>query len=521
VGLGEALPPLEPTQEGLGEALPPLEPFISQSRIDNVPTIEIPPIDLTVITQLLIVFGAAIVLLVLDLFVADKRITAYGALAATVAAALAGVPLWGSELSTFSNKIALDNFGLALNWIFLLITALSIVIAIDYLPRHGIEKGEFYVMLLFATGGMMLLGQGTDLIVLFLGLELLSITLYVLVGFAYPRLSSEEAAMKYLLIGAFATGFLVFGIALVYGAAGDTNLAAINEFLSRQTLVGENYAYLLAGTALVVVGLGYKLSLVPFHMWTPDVYQGAPTPVTAFMSVGAKAAAIGGLIRFLLVALPTQSALWVPAIGALTAATLIIGNVGALAQRNVKRMLAYSSIGQAGYILLGLLAASTAGVQATLFYLLAYSLTNIAAFAVLIALEQRGEEAWDMADLAGLWRRRPFLAVAMALAMFSLAGVPPTIGFWAKLYVFSAAWQAGLGALVLVGVVVSAVGAFYYLRIVAQMFMSDPVREVVPASDRLLRIGLGIATVAILLLGLIPTPVVELVQRSVIAGVGP
>ncbi|MEN9938897.1 MAG: hypothetical protein RLZZ387_5476 [Chloroflexota bacterium] len=485
-------------------------------------TIQIPTIDFSVVLQMVIVFAWGAGLLLVDLFIPQdrKRLTGYLAIVGVAVAAAAGIPLWGISASTFSDKVVLDTFGLSLNWIFLLIAALTIAISIDYLQRQGIERGEYHVLVLFATGGMMLLSQGTDLIVLFLGLELLSITLYVLAGFAYPRLSSEESAMKYLLIGAFATGFLVFGIALVYGATGATNLVAINEYLSRQTLVGENYAYLLAGTALVIIGFGYKISLVPFHMWTPDVYQGAPTPVTAFMSVGSKAAAFGGLMRFLFTAVPTQAAVWVPAIGALAAATMIVGNVAAISQRNVKRMLAYSSVGQAGYILLGVLAANQAGAQATLFYLLAYALTNLAAFAVLIALEQRGDETWDMSDLAGLWGRRPLLAVAMALAMFSLAGVPPTVGFWAKLYVFTAAWQAGLGILTIVGVVVSAIGAFYYLRIVAQMFMSEPAREITPVNDRLLGIGVGVAAAAILVLGVIPTPVVELVQRSVLAAAG-
>ncbi|HWQ15737.1 MAG TPA: NADH-quinone oxidoreductase subunit N [Roseiflexaceae bacterium] len=484
-----------------------------------MPDIQIPQIDLRVVLQLLIVCAWAVGLLVVDLFVpaGRKRITGYLAILGTLVAAFAGIPLWGSSGSTFNGTIALDTFGLALNWIFLLTSALAIVIALDYLPRQGIERGEFYVLVLFATAGMMLLGQGSDLIVLFLGLELLSITLYVLAGFAYPRLSSEEAAMKYLLTGAFATGFLVFGIALVYGATGSTVLAEISAALQRQPLAAENYAYLLAGTALVVVGFGYKVSLVPFHMWTPDVYQGAPTPVTAFMSVGSKAAAFAGLLRFLLTAVETQRDIWAPGVGALAAATLIVGNIAALTQRNVKRMLAYSSVGQAGYILLGVLAGSANGVQATLFYLLAYALTNLAAFAVLVALEQRGEEAWDMADLAGLWGRRPLLAVPMALAMFSLAGVPPTAGFWAKWYVFLAAWQVGLEPLVLVGVVVSAIGAFYYLRVVAQMFMSAPARPVTTTTDRALAVGVGLAAAAILLLGVVPSPVIDLVQRSVLA----
>jgi NADH-quinone oxidoreductase subunit N len=484
-----------------------------------MPEIQIPPIDLSVVSQLAIVFGWAVALLLIDLFLprGSKNLTAYLALLGVAVAAAAGIPLWGTSATTFSGKIALDSFALTLNWIFLAIAALTILISPDYLRRHGIERGEYYVLILLATGGMMLLGQGTDLIVLFLGLELLSITLYVLAGFAYARLSSEEAAMKYLLIGAFATGFLVFGIALVYGAVGQTSLAAIDEFLRRETLVAENYAYLLAGTALVVIGLGYKISIVPFHMWTPDVYQGAPTPVTAFMSVGSKAAAFGGLARFLLTAVDTQAAVWVPAVGALAAATMIVGNVAALSQRNVKRMLAYSSIGQAGYILLGILARNEAGMQGLLFYLLAYALTNLAAFAVLIALEQRGEEAWDMGNLAGLWGRRPLLAVAMALAMFSLAGVPPTAGFWAKVYVFTAAWQAGLGILALVGVVVSAIGAYYYLRIIAQMFMSEPTREIVASRDRVLAVGTGLAAALILLLGIVPAPVMDVVQRSMIA----
>ncbi|HEU5088108.1 MAG TPA: NADH-quinone oxidoreductase subunit N, partial [Roseiflexaceae bacterium] len=345
---------------------------------------------------------------------------------------------------------------------------------VDYLPRHGIERGEFYPLMMFATTGMMLLAQGGDLIVLFLGLEMLSICLYVLAGFAYPRLSSEESAMKYLLIGAFAAGFLVFGIALLYGATGTSSLGGINDVLTRQTLVAESTTFLLAGSALVLVGFGYKISMAPFHMWTPDVYEGAPTPVTAFMSVGAKVAGFAALTRFLVVALPTQQAVWVPIIGALAALTMVLGNVGAVVQRNVKRMLAYSSIGHAGYMLLAVLAPQGRGVEALLFYMLAYTLTNLGAFAVLIALEQRGEAAWDLNDLAGLWSRRPWLAVAMTLCMLSLAGVPLTAGFFGKLYVFTAIWEAGQAWLAIVGVITSAIAAFFYLRIIAQMFMSEP-----------------------------------------------
>jgi NADH-quinone oxidoreductase subunit N len=493
----------------------------------------IPTPDLTVVLQLLIVFGWASVLLLIDLFVPRdrKRLTGYLALAGLIAAAVAGIPFWGSNTSTFNNMIALDNYSLVLNWIFLIAAGITICISLDYLPRQGIERSEYYTMILFATGGMMLLAQGTDLIVLFLGLELLSITLYVLAGFAYPRLSSEEAAMKYLLIGAFGAGFLVFGIALIYGATVTSNLSAIGQAVGQGggAQQFDEFTFLLVGSALVIVGFGYKISMAPFHMWTPDVYEGSPTPVAAFMSVGSKSAGFAALTRFLLLALVSQRAIWLPVLAALAAITMIVGNVSAIAQSNVKRMLAYSSIGHAGYILLGVLAAGVPsegnrGVEGFLFYLLAYTLTNLGAFAVLIALEQRGEAAWDLSDFAGLWGRRPLLAVAMALCMFSLAGVPPTVGFWGKFYVFTAAWQAGampegwpLPWLVIVGVITSAIAAFFYLRIVVQMFMRDPVREVRPNSDRGLTIGIGLAALGILVLGVIPTPVIDLVQQSGLA----
>ncbi len=488
---------------------------------DQIPP---PSIDYGVTLQLLIVFGWATLLLLIDLIISanNKRLTGYLSLAGVVAAAVAGIPLWGTNGSTFNNMLVLDNFALTLNWIFLLSTAITILISLDYLPRHGIERGEYYSLLLFATGGMMLLAQGSDLIVLFLGLELLSITLYVLAGFAYPRLTSEEAAMKYLLIGAFAAGFLVFGIALLYGATGTSNLAEIGAKLSGPGLPADDVAFMLAGAALVIIGFGYKISMAPFHMWTPDVYEGSPTPVAAFMSVGAKGAGFAALARLLLQALGSQHATWALILAILAAVTMVIGNLSAVAQSNVKRMLAYSSIGHAGYILMGVLAAGTPaaasrGVEGFLFYLMAYALTNLGAFAVLIALEQRGEAAWDLSDFAGLWSRQPFLAVAMALCMFSLAGVPPTAGFWGKFYVFTAAWQSDLQWLAIVGVITSAIAAFFYLRIVVQMFMRDVAREAQPSRDRGLALGIGLAALGVIVLGIVPAPLIDLVQQSVLA----
>ncbi|MFQ3632316.1 NADH-quinone oxidoreductase subunit N [Roseiflexus sp.] len=491
--------------------------------------ITIPPIDWRVAAQLGIIFGWASALLVIALFVprSRTRIVGYLAIAGAIVAAAAGVPLWGVTAETFSGMLRLDAYSLTLNWLFLAAATITIVLSLDYLPRQGIERSEYYVLVLFATGGMMLLAQGSDLIILFLGLELLSIVLYVLTGFAYPRNASEEAGMKYLLIGAFAGGFVVFGIALLYGATGSMNLRAIGEILVQQTLTLEERTYLLAGAALVVVGFGYKIAMAPFHMWAPDVYEGAPTPIAGLLSVGSKAAGFAALLRFLVEALAVEWQIWAPVLAALAIATLAAGNIGALTQRNVKRMLAYSSIGHAGYILFGVIAAGAPGgvagqrgVEGVLLYLIAYTFTNLGAFGVLIALEHRGEAAWDMSDLAGLWNRRPWLAVAMAVCMLSLAGVPPTGGFWGKFYVFTAAWLAGMGWITVIGVIIAAIAAFYYLRIIVQMFMAEPAREAPLPMDRALRVGLALATLGVLILGFLPTPAIDLVQRVALAAAG-
>lgn len=485
---------------------------------------QIPTVDISVVLQLAVVFGWATVLLLVDLFVPpdQKRITGYLALAGLVVAAVAGIPTWGLVRTSFADMITIDTYALTLNYLYLAVAAITILLSINYLPRHGIEKGEYYILILLAVGGMMLLSQGVDLIVIFLGLELLSITLYVLTGFAYPRLSSEEAAMKYLLIGAFAAGFLVFGIALVYGATGTSNLARINTALAPGNLLAEDNLLMLGGAALLTVGLSYKIAMAPFHMWTPDVYEGSPTPVAAFMSVGTKAAGFAALTRVLVEGFQPISSIWVPAIAVLAGVTMLVGNITAVAQTNVKRMLAYSSIGHAGYILMGTLAAGFAasinrGIESMLFYLVAYAFTNLATFAVLMTLEQRGEEAWNLNDFAGLYQRNPWLATAMLICLSSLAGVPPTAGFVAKFFVFSAAWQAGLYTLALVAVVTSAVAAFYYLRIVVLMFMNAPTREVEPVVDRSLGVGLGIATALTLLLGILPAPIINVVQQAVLA----
>ncbi|NJN16136.1 MAG: NADH-quinone oxidoreductase subunit N [Oscillochloris sp.] len=481
--------------------------------------IVIPPVNLALIAPLLTVVAWATVLLLVDVFAIptnNKKLTGYLAIAGLIVAGLVAIPLWNLPPdSTFSGMVRHDPYALTLTWIFLVVGIISIIMALDYLPRQGIEQGEFYALVMFAVGGMILMAQSADLIVLFLALETLSITLYILTGFAYPRLTSEEAAMKYLILGAFAAGFFVYGIALIFGATGTTNLTAIGEVALQ--VVGGDPTLLLLGAGMVLIAFAFKVALVPFHMWTPDVYEGSPTPVAAFMSVGTKGAALAALLRIFTEALGPLETLWLPVLSGLAALTMIVGNLGALAQLNVKRMLAYSSVGHAGYILLGVIVASDRGAQSFLFYMLAYALTNLGAFAVVIALEQRGELAWSLDDFNGLFQRRPMLAVAMAVFMFSLAGVPPTAGFMAKFYVFTAAYEGGLGWLALIGVLTSAVAAFFYLRVVVRMFMQEPLRDVDPELNRGLSFDIGLTAIATMLIGLIPTPVIFLVERSLVA----
>lgn len=483
-------------------------------------SIQIPPVDLTLIAPLLTITAWAIVLLLVDAFLIPderKKLTGYLALAGLAVTAVVALPLWNVDGSTFSDMVVLDRYGLTLTWLFLLIGALTIAMALDYLPRHDIEQGEFYPLILFAVASMILLAQATDLIVIFLGIELLSLTLYILTGFAYPRVTSEEAGMKYLIMGAFAAGFFVYGIALIYGATGTTNLAAIGAHLAAQPFVLNEQILLLAGVALLLITFGFKIALVPFHMWTPDVYEGSPTPVAAFMSVGTKAAALAALLRILNSALPLAHEFWLPVLSVLAAVTMLVGNLGALTQTNVKRMLAYSSVSHAGYVLLGVIVATERGAEAFLFYMLAYALTNLGAFAVVVALEQRGESAWSLDDFSGLFQRQPLLAIAMAIFMFSLAGVPPTAGFIAKFYVFTAAYEGGLGWLALIGLLTSALAVYFYLRIVLRMFTREPERSFEPALDRGLKVDIALAAALTLLIGLIPMPLVSLVERSLFA----
>lgn len=410
-----------------------------------------------------------------------------------------------SGLSGFNGTVSGDYFSLLFQGLIIIVAALGVLLSQRYVEDKGINYGEYYALLLFSTSGAMLMAAARELILIFIGLEILSIALYVLSGFARTEERSEEAAVKYFLLGAFSSGFFLYGIALIYGGTGTTYLPEI----ARAPHAALTNTYTVAGIALLLVGLGFKAAIVPFHSWTPDVYQGAPTSVTAFMSAAAKAGAFAALIRVLTVVLPIQ-AVWHDIVWVLAAATMIVGNVVALWQSDIKRMLAYSSIAHAGYILVGVLAANAAGSAAVLYYILVYTFMNLGAFGVVILLARPGKELTSVQDLDGLSRSHPFAAVLMAIFMFSLAGIPPAAGFFGKLFLFQAAIQAHLYGLTVLGFLASVVGAYYYLRIVARMWMVAPEREIGPLSwSPGTQTAIVVSAVLTILLFLIPTPLMR------------
>jgi NADH-quinone oxidoreductase subunit N len=398
--------------------------------------------------------------------------------------------LWDGPAASFQGMLAMDGFALFLNAVIGAAAVLVLLLSVGYLPRQGVVTGEYYALALFATVGMMLMAAGTDLLVIFLALELMSLSLYVLAGSFRARSEGNEAALKYFLLGAFASGFFLYGIALLYGATGTTNLARLGAALAAPGAARN--PMVLAGLALLLVGFAFKTSAVPFHQWAPDVYQGAPTPVAAFIATGSKAAAFGGLLRVLATVRPLQTD-WTAALWLLAALTMTVGNVVALAQGNVKRLLAYSSVAHVGYMLVGLAAGLEPGSPAVLFYLAVYAVASVGAFGI-------------------------FLLLALGLTIFLLAliGMPPTAGFVGKFYLFSAAIQRGLVALAVIAVLNSVVAAYYYLRLIVYMYMREPegaatTAFVTPAAS----IALGLSAWVTLQLGLWPGPVLTLAQRAV------
>ncbi len=473
-----------------------------------------PPLAWSALSPLLVVTAASFACLLLDIVPGARKTHLVGVgVLGLAGAALASALMWGRPAVAFQQMVVADDFALFFNGIFVLTTGLVLLLSVGYARRQHIEAGEYYVLILFAAVGMMLMASAVDLLVVFLGLELMSLSLYVLAGFFRTRPTGNESSMKYFLLGAFSSGFFLYGIALLYGATGTTNLARLGAALGgpgagRDPLV-------LVGVALLLVGFGFKTSAVPFHQWAPDVYEGAPTSITALIATGSKAAVFAALLRLAAAALRQQPD-WTPLLWGLAGLTMTVGNVVAIAQSSVKRMLAYSSVAHVGYLLVGVVAGGPAGAAAVLFYLLAYTFTTVGTFGMLTLLERAGEDAVDVRDFAGLGRRHPVLALVLALFLLSLIGVPPLAGFVGKFYLFGAAVQAGYLGLAVLGVLNSAVAAYYYLRVIVYMYMREPEGSAAGVRPSFAGgLALTIALAGIVLLGVVPAPFVDLAQAAV------
>jgi NADH-quinone oxidoreductase subunit N len=438
--------------------------------------IAIPPIRYLAILPPIIMIGGAVILLAVSSLVSRPlrvRVSTIGTI--VIAGGALGISIWQwcdvrahGPHTYIAHAVVMDGFSVFITMLIAMAMLLTALVADGYLRREGITGGEFHVLALVSASGAMVMGSANDLIVIFLGLEILSIALYVLTAFNHKQTASGEAALKYFILGGFSSAIFVYGIALTYGATGSTNLTQIADFLSKNVLLTNGL--LLAGLALMLVGFAFKIAAVPFHMWTPDVYEGAPTPVTGFMAAVAKAGAFAALLRVLFSSLGVISSDWRPIIYGLAVLSLVVGSVVALRQRDVKRMLAYSSINHAGFILLGVESGTARGVSASLYYLLAYMFMTIGSFAILTVLGRKGDGDHDLTRYRGLAQRQPVLALAFAILLLAQAGAPFTTGLWAKLQVVLATVSAGAVPLGVIAMVTAVIAAFFYLRVAVLMY---------------------------------------------------
>jgi NADH-quinone oxidoreductase subunit N len=475
--------------------------------------IQAPRVDLLPVLPVLVLVAGALAALLAAAFArrsaqAPFALFTLAVLATTAAAALF---LWDRPESTaMQGMVSLDRLAVVSTLALCGVGAFGTYLGFHYFEQDELRRNEFYPLLLFALAGMALLVVSADLIIVFLAVEVLSLSLYVLASLTFRR-GPVEASLKYFLLGAFASAFLLYGVAMAYGAAATTSIQGLARALSGST---DSQPLAIVAVLLLVVGLGFKVALVPFHMWTPDVYQGAPSPVTAFMAAATKVAVFVALVRVLFVAFGALSWDLAPAIAALSAVSMVVGSVLAIAQTDVKRLLAYSSIAQAGFILSAFVSPDRDGIAAALFYLVTYGLSVIGAFGVVMLISGGIAEETGFDRFRGLGRRQPVLAGLLALFLLSLAGIPPTAGFVAKVVVFGAATSAGWWPLVLIGALASVVGAFFYLRVVALMAMRDPVEEDVADPSPLPRLVLAVPAVAVLVLGIVPGVILPVLREA-------
>ncbi len=466
--------------------------------------------DLTPMIPELLMTGFALIVLLLDLWIKKKEVVAIISMAGV---ALIGLSLFETMGETFGTMYIADGYSTFFKLIFFINVILTILISIKYIAVERVNYGEYYSLILFSTIGMMIMASAGDLIVLYLGLELMALSTYILAGFIRHDIKSNEAALKYFLLGAFSSAFLLYGISIIYGLTGTTDLKAIASFINERGLA-DNFSLLLS-VIFLTVAFGFKIAAAPFHMWAPDVYEGAPTSITAFMSVGPKAAGFAVLGRVFMVAFAPVQVDWAAILIPISILTMAVGNIVALSQTNIKRMLAYSSIAHAGYALLGIIVGNNEGLASMMNYLMIYAFMNVGAFAVIIMLRSEGFKGDSINDYEGLAKSHPLASVLMLIFMFSLTGIPPTAGFIGKLYLFMAAINAGYTWLVVVAVIFSAISAYFYLRIVMNMYMREPKTTVSLTTSFSNGVALGIATVAVLFIGVFPAALVEFARAAV------
>lgn len=478
----------------------------------TVETIPAPPIDLVSLAPVLVLSVFAMIVLIMDLFTGKNKIgLVFVSLTGLLVTAISALAKFDLPVHSFNQSYVVDHLSVFFTFIFTISSALAILLSVEYNKREKIKVGEYYSLILFCTVGMILLASSTDLIMIFLGIEIVSLCLYVLAGINRRNTRSNEASLKYFLLGAFATGFLLYGMTLLYGGTGTTKLYRIAEILREGN--GYSLPLMLMGMALLVIGMGFKVASVPFHMWAPDVYQGAPTPVTAFMAVGPKAAAFVAIFRVFAEAMPDLSSSWTLILSIVAVLSMFVGNLGAIVQTNIKRMLAYSSISHVGYILIAVIAKNSLGSSSLMFYMLAYTFMIFGAFGVVILMGREGDENLELENYSGLAYKHPLLALSMTIFLLSLGGLPPLAGFVAKFYIFSAAIEEGYVTLVVIAVLNTAISFYYYLRVTVYMYMKEPQKEFNLHWGPLTVLVVVISLIGTLQLGLFPEPVILLTQH--------
>ena len=478
--------------------------------MEPIPT---PPIDLISLAPVLVLSVFGMMVLITDLFIGkDKSILVFMSLIGLLMAAISSLAKFNLPVHSFNGAYVVDHLSVFFTFIFCISSAMAILLSVDFNKREEIKVGEYYSLILFCTVGMIVLASSTDMIMIFLGIEIISISLYILAGVRRKDIKSNEAALKYFLLGAFATGFLLYGMALIYGSTGSTKLAIISKVISEGQIISE--PLMLMGVVLLIIGFSFKVAAVPFHMWAPDVYQGAPTPVTAFMAVGPKAASLAAFYRVMTEAMPELSYSWEILLCIVSVLSMFIGNLGAIMQTNIKRLIAFSSVSHVGYLLIAIIAKSSLSSSSLIFYMLTYAFMIFGVFGIVILLGKKGEENLEIENYSGLAYKHPIIALTMTIFLLSLGGLPPLAGFVAKFYIFSAALKEGYLILVIIAVLNSAISFYYYLKVIVFMYMKEPVKPFNVSLSPMTLLVIAISVFGTIQLGIYPDPIISLAQSQ-------